>query len=900
MARRHDEPDRAAAEAAGTALASGAADAAAVDPPVANAAELAAAAPAGGNAAAAAVARHVEVAVDAAGGAGSRTWTYVVPPVLADLEAGEAVLVEWGRRRALGIVLGEAVPPADVIARPVIDRVRADGPLLPPLSVALAREISARYLAPPAVVIRAMLPPGLLEKVELVASVAPDASAAAAAGDRAARAVAGTGTAATGTVAIEPAANGRAPGGSVEPDAATAAVLGALGAGPRPASALPAPDGRAALLRRLRALEASGRVRLEWTLGAAGALPRFERRVHLPVTGQEAVGADGRAADGRPLGPRQRALLAELAGAGPAADLPAPELAARHGQAALAGLARRGLVILETRERARDPLRGRAAGARGSRPPGADLTPAQAAAVDMIGVAIADRDPTPLLIDGPTGSGKTAVYVEAIAACLAAGRPALVLVPEVALTLPLVDRLRADLGAEVLVVHSALGDGERADVWRRVRAGSADVVVGTRLAVVAPLADVGLVIVDEEHESAYKSDRTPRIQARDVAVLLGHLAGAAVVLGSATPAVESAGRARRGEYRRLTLPDRVGGAMPSVELVDLRAELAAGNRGLVSRRLAELLAALDPAAGERAILVINRRGAASAVLCRDCGHVLACAECTLPMVYHQAGMTLRCHHCGAASPMVARCPACGSPRIRYLGGGTERLEAEVRARFGHLRVGRLDRDVVEHRGAAARVVDDLIDGRIDVLVGTSLVAKGLDVPEVTLVGVVSADVSLTLPDERSAERTFQLLLQAVGRAGRGDRPGRAVIQTYQPDHPAVRAVVTGDADAFYASELGVRERFGAPPFGRTVKLSVGLEDREAARAEGRAMADRLRERAGRLGVAVTIAGPAPAYVPRRAGRWRYHLVVRGADPLAVLDGDPGPPWSVDVDPESLL
>ena len=252
------------------------------------------------------------------------------------------------------------------------------------------------------------------------------------------------------------------------------------------------------------------------------------------------------------------------------------------------------------------------------------------------------------------------------------------------------------------------------------------------------------------------------------------------MLGSATPSVETMGRARLGLHRRLTLPERASGTPPGIEIVDLREELAAGNRGLVSRRLAGLLAILDPAAGDRAILVINRRGAASAVLCRDCGHVQACPECTRPLVYHQAGMTLRCHHCGGAAPMASRCPGCGSPRIRYLGGGTERLEAEVRERFPLLRVGRLDRDVVERRGAAARVVDAFTDGRLDVLVGTSLVAKGLDIPEVTLVGVVSADVALTLPDERAAERTFQLLVQAIGRAGRGERPGTR----HRPDLPA--------------------------------------------------------------------------------------------------------------------
>jgi primosomal protein N' (replication factor Y) len=250
--------------------------------------------------------------------------------------------------------------------------------------------------------------------------------------------------------------------------------------------------------------------------------------------------------------------------------------------------------------------------------------------------------------------------------------------------------------------------------------------------------------------------------------------------------------------------------------------------------------------------------------------------------------------------MAARCPACASPRIRYLGGGTERLEAEVRARFPGLRVGRLDRDVVERRGAAARVVDAFAEGGLDVLVGTSLVTKGFDIPEVTLVGIVSADVALTLPDERAAERTYQLLVQAIGRAGRGERPGRAVVQTYQPEHPAIRAVVKGDAAAFYDAELADRERFGAPPYGATIKLTVGLEDRDAARAAARAMAERLRGRAAELDLGVSVAGPAPAYVPRRGGRWRFNVVLRGRDPRTLLDGDPGPPWSVDVDPESLL
>ena len=829
--------------------------------------------------------RHVEVAVDAAGVAGTRTWTYLVPDELADVAAGEPVLVEWGRRRAVGIVLGDAPAPESVTARPLGARVRADGPLLPPLALALAREIAAHYLAPPALAIRAMLPPGLLEKLELVATPLDPPGATSSPGM-------------TSSPGATPSPGGTVAGGR---DGATADLLEALAGGPRAVQDLAASDGRAALLRRLRALEGEGRVHLEWTLTAAGAGPRHERLARLTDAGRSVVGGS-RPPDGRPVGPRQRALLGELAGI--ALDdpgVPAPDLAGRHGPGVATTLSRRGLVALATREMHRDPLAERLrAGRRGARPAGSHLTPSQADALRVVVAAIAAREPTPLLLDGPTGSGRTAVYAEAIAASLEAGRPALILVPEIALALPLVDRLRADLRAEVVIFHSGLGEGERADAWRRIRAGAAEVVVGTRIAVLAPLPDVGLVIVDEEHDAAYKSDRTPRIQARDLAVTLGRLAGAAVILGSATPSVETYGLARRGHYRRCTLTDRAAGSPPAVELVDLRAELAAGNRGLVSERLAALIASLDPGVGDRAILVINRRGAASAVLCRDCGHVQACPECTRPLVYHQAGMTLRCHHCGAAAPMVARCPACGSPRIRFLGGGTERLESEVKARFPALRVGRLDRDVVERRGAAERLIDAFSEGRLDVLVGTSLVTKGLDVPEVTLVGIVSADVALTLPDERAAERTYQLMVQAIGRAGRGDRRGRAVIQTYQPDHPAIRAVVAGDADAFYTAELALREQFGAPPFGRTVKLTVGAEDREAARAEGRAMAERLRARADGMPSPISIAGPAPAYVPRRGGRWRFNLVLRGADPVALLGGDPGPPWSVDVDPESLL
>ena len=806
----------------------------------------------------------VAVAIDAAGAAGGHPFTYRVPDRLAPIDSGEAVVVEFGRRQALGIVLGVGTAAPGITTKPIVDRVRGDGPLLPPLAMALAAWISAHYLAPPALVLRAMLPPGLLERLELVAERRPD----------------GAGMAATEV-----------------PDAQDATLLALLDDGPRPVRRLAASEGRPALLRRLRALRAAGRIDLDWTLLEAGAGPRYIRIARLARPASTANGPE----PARPhrLGPRQRAALGDLAAAG-AAGIASAELGARHGTSVLGSLVRGGLAEVEVTEAPRRPLAARAPGRRGARPTASALSPGQAAAVAAIREAIRARDAKPLVLDGVTGGGKTAIYAEALATCLDEGRRALLLVPEIALALPIVDRLRAELDAEIALLHSGLGDGERADEWRRIRSGRADIVVGTRLAALAPFDALGLIVVDEEHDPAFKSDRTPRLQARDVAIRLGELAGAAVVLGSATPAVETEGRARDGSYRRIRLPDRLSGRPPTVEVVDLRAELEAGVRGMLSRRLVAAIGSLDRDTGNQAVLVINRRGSASVVLCRDCGHVQACPECTRPLVYHQAGVTLRCHHCGRATPLASRCPQCGSARIRYLGGGTERLEREVRDRFPGLTVGRLDRDVVERRGAAARVLDAFADGRLDVLVGTSLVTKGIDVPAVTLVGVVSADVALNLPDERAAERTYQLIAQAIGRAGRGSRPGHAIIQTYLPDHPVIRAVVTGAPEAFYDAELADRRRFGSPPFGRLLKLTLALKDRDEAERSADGFADQLRARADSESPRTTVAGPAPAYIARRADRWRYNVVIRGPDPAGFLGEPPGPPWSVDVDPESLL
>lgn len=752
----------------------------------------------------------VEVAVDAVGPRGGQTLTYSVPAAMGTIAPGEAVLVEYGRRRALGIVLERGPEESEREIKPILARVRSDGPLLSPLQVALCRHIAAHYLAPPALVVRAMLAPGMLERVERVT---------------------------------------RQVGDSAE---------------------------------------------TVWAVMPPEARAKHERRVALTDEGRSA--ASGAAVEPR-LGPRQRALLAELADAGE--PVPAPRLAERHGSSAIPGLARRGLVEIMTARVERRPLEGRELPARGTRPDDTAPTADQRAAIDGIVAAVRERRHAAILLEGTTASGKSTVYAAAIAAALEQGRGALVLVPEVALAMPLLDRLRYDLGEDVALLHSTLSDGERADEWRRIRAGEVRVVVGTRMAVLAPLADPGVIVVDEEHDPAYKSDRTPRYQARDVAVELGRLAGVPVVLGSATPDVVTYGRAQDGTVERVVLA-RVAGSRAPVEIVDLRAELAAGNRGLLSRPLTDALGELDMAGGDQAILVINRRGSASVVLCRDCGYVQICPECHRPLVFHANTLSLRCHHCGATAPVARRCPACDSVRIRYLGGGTQRVEREVAIRFPHMRVARLDRDVVERKGEAVRVIDAFSGGELDVLVGTALVAKGLDVPQVTLVGVVSADIALNLPDVRAAERTYQLLAQAIGRAGRGERAGLALVQTYVPEHPVITALVDDDAARFYAAELTSRRLFRAPPYGDVIKLTVALEDRAAAERRAADMATELRERAGSALGGVDVLGPLPAYVARRAGKWRFHVVLRGERPMDVLGGDPGAPWSVDVDPESLL
>ena len=575
--------------------------------------------------------RCVEVAVDAAGGAGGRTYTYRVPPALENVVSGEAVIVEFGRRQALGIVLADVDAPAGVVLKPLLERVRSDGPLLPSLTLALARWMTAHYLAPAAMVVRAMLPPGLLERSELRAWAVPE---------------------------IVPE---RLPERAIE-------ALRAAGERGLAVRALPAPaGGRAALLRTLRAEAAAGRIELAWTIRPAEARPRLLRWARLTGPGRAAAAAAGRvgpeaAGGGGRLGVRQRAVLAELwvaeqgegsGAATPGEGLPAPVLAARHGGGALTSLARRGLVVLPTAVVERRPLAARGTRVAVARPAGADLSPGQQAAVEAIGAAIAARNGGAFLLEGATAAGKTAVHVTAARAALDERRGALFLVPEIALAAPAprsaTDRARRARRAAPRRPRRGRARGRVAPHPARRGARRGGHAHGH------PGAARGRGARSSSTRSTIRPTRRTARRASRLATRPWSWAvwrAPPVVLGSATPDVVTWAQARAGLLGHLQLRERIVGRMPQVELVDLRAELAAGNRSLLSRSLRAALDGLDLAAGERAILVLNRRGSASVVVCRDCGYVQVCPDCQRPLVYHAAGRVLRCHHCGATAPLA--------------------------------------------------------------------------------------------------------------------------------------------------------------------------------------------------------------------------------------------------------
>ena len=635
--------------------------------------------------------------------------------------------------------------------------------------------------------------------------------------------------------------------------------------------------------------------------GAAEGGWRLERPGVGPVDDRWAeLTTEGREFRPRANATMQRALLDALSD-GP---VRVAELAADLGavDAALRRLATEGVVAIQAMRRVRDAhVSAREA------PRHANLTAGQDAALAGIGEALESRDGRVILLDGVTGSGKTEVYLRAIEEVRAAGGSACVLVPEISLTPQTVGRFRSRFGDDVAVLHSRLAAGERYDQWDLVREGAAHIVVGARSALFAPLTDLRLIVIDEEHEGSYKQGSAPRYHARDVAAHLAALTGAALVLGSASPSMESRHRCDVGEWTRIELPERIAGrALPPVRVVDMAAEFADGHRSMFSRPLAEAMT-LVAERREKAVLFLNRRGFASFLLCRECGFVPECDRCATSLTYHEVGGRLECHHCGATRQVPATCPSCGSPYLRQFGAGTQRVEAELAALLPGLPIVRMDADTTKGKGGHERALAQFEAETSGVLLGTQMIAKGLDYPDVTLVGVINADTTLHLPDFRAGERTYQLLEQVAGRAGRGARGGQVVIQTYWPDHPAILAAARHEPELFYGPERELRSELGYPPFGRLVNLLVWGKDRAVVASAATALAEAL---ASAMPREWALLGPSPAPLARLKGVWRWHLLLKapaGANVnglvgsvLTQTSRTRGVSVAADVDPVDLL
>ena len=526
--------------------------------------------------------------------------------------------------------------------------------------------------------------------------------------------------------------------------------------------------------------------------------------------------------------------------------------------------------------------------------------------LDGLAPALAGDGFAPFLIHGVTGSGKTEIYLSAIEQVVARGREAIVLVPEISLTPQTIRRFQGRF-PRVAVLHSHLSDAERHRHWQTIAAGEVSVVVGARSAVFAPARRLGLIVIDEEHEATFKQETTPRYHARDVAVKRAQMAGIPILLGSATPALETWHNATLGRYTRLSLQERVGARpMPAVTLIDLRNERTPLG-GLSETLRQAMIAAVDD--GGQVILLLNRRGFHTFVLCPNpkCSQVLKCDACDVALTYHKERRLLICHTCDAVRPRPPACPHCRAPNLHYGGIGTERLQREVEMALPGRVIRRMDSDTMRTPGSHEQVLAEFRAGTVDILLGTQMIAKGLDFPNVTLVGVVSADTALHFPDFRAAERTFQLVAQVAGRTGRGDRPGRVLVQTYSPENPAIFCAVKHDYEGFVAHELPQREATGLPPFGRLVRLIARGPEESTVRIYLEALAAALRAAAP---AGVQLLGPAPAPVLKIRNLFRYHLRLRAAAPRplqALLHGvapEFPPPHdielAIDVDPVSLL
>ncbi|MBO3091049.1 primosomal protein N' [Schleiferilactobacillus harbinensis] len=499
------------------------------------------------------------------------------------------------------------------------------------------------------------------------------------------------------------------------------------------------------------------------------------------------------------------------------------------------------------------------------------LTPDQTAATDQFVTAVTNKQAHTFLLEGVTGSGKTEVYLQTIQAALDQGRTALMLVPEIALTPQMVHRVYARFGTAVAVLHSGLSDGEKYDEWRRIQHQQAKIVVGARSAVFAPLTNIGVIIIDEEHESSYKQDDSPRYHARNVALHRAKTFHCPVILGSATPSLESRARAEKGVYTLVRLPERINERpLPPVHIIDMR---QAGGARVTPDFSPELLSALENtlAKHEQSVLMLNRRGYSAQAMCRNCGWIAQCPNCDISLTVHLAAHKLVCHYCGHEAPIPTRCPVCHSDKIRFFGTGTEKIEDQLQKLLPTARILRMDADSTRKKGGHARILRAFGSGQADILLGTQMIAKGLDFPTVTLVGVINADTALGMPDFRASERTFQLLTQVAGRAGRGDKPGAVIIQTYNPDHYAIQLASHQDYESFFRREMVVRHQGKYPPYYYTVLLTISAPSESVTAQEAYRIAGDLKPLLSKTAI---VLGPTPRSITRVNNRYYYQILVK--------------------------
>jgi primosomal protein N' (replication factor Y) len=772
-----------------------------------------------------------------------RVFTYQVKDGEAAPAAGCRVIVPFRNEKLTGIITRVHDEPPPVEAK-VIVAVLDASPLLTPELMELGEWIAQYYLAPLGEVFRSMLPLMAEVKHQTLYRIADK-------GREALYASADQGSS-------------RRSRRSAEDQDVEYTVLNYLEAGDAVRSA----KLRSATGATLELLQ--GMLRKKWIARETAAAQRDARR-----TVRYAVLVD----DVRipKLNANQQRLLAELAGAG--GELALAELRRLDlPESTLGTLVRRGLVRIEERAAEFHLASPLSAGKSFAY----TLNPAQEAALRAIGEALASDTFQPSLLHGVTGSGKTAVYLAAMQKALDAGKSAILLVPEIGLTPAMAAQLYSAFGGQVALLHSALTPEERAEQWHRIRGGEARIVVGTRSAVFAPVSKLGLIIVDEEHDASYKQEENPRYHARDVAVMRGKLNSAAVVLGSATPSLESWQNTRSGKYGLIEMHKRVAERpLPAVELVDMRKEFQdTGQEQLFSRRLIEeTQSTLDR--GEQAIILLNRRGYSFVVMCRACGEKLECENCAISLTYHRGiaegddpsptGQKLQCHYCGYKRTVPKVCPECESEHLHYLGAGSQQGEQRLQEIFPHARIGRMDRDTVRGRHDMERLLGRLHSGEINLLVGTQMIAKGHDIHGVTLVGVVGADFALGLPNFRAAERVFQLLTQVSGRAGRGELPGKVLVQTYHSDHYAIRFAAAHDFHGFAEKELQFRRWMHYPPFGTLANLLVQSPRLEEAAAWSTALG---RWFSNTQFDGVRTLGPATAPISRLKRIYRFHFVLK--------------------------